>query len=228
MGFGTLFIGYFLVLNIFNYAYTDLIAALIMMFASYKLSAVSVDFKKAFYSLTPFAVICTYEIFAELLGIFTNALANPILTGTIGIARWLILGCASYLFLTGIKGLAKEVDLPRLYDKAKSSRVSLIFAYSVAIILEIPYLDRIMPTKAIAVIALLSLIFTFAATLYALTAIYSAYMRICMPEDLVREERKSKLGAVNKFRENEKKRGEEYASYKIEKFKNQNKKKGRK
>ncbi len=228
MGFGTLFIGYFLLLNIFNYAYTDLIAALIMMFGAYKLSSVSPDFKRGYYVIIPFAAIGVYELVFEFLGMFTHALQNATVTGIIGILRCALIGASSYLFLSAIKKLADEVELPLLRDKAKSSRIGIIIAYSIALILEVPSLDKLIPQKALAVIALLSLIYTFIVTIYALTAIYSAYMRICMPEDLLREEKQSKFSAVNKFRENEKRRGEEYASYKVKKFNGKTKKKGRK
>jgi hypothetical protein len=228
MGFGTLFIGYFLLLNIFNYAYTDLISALIMMFAAYKLSTVGKDFKNAYYVLIPYAALGAYELLAEFLSMFSPALNNQMLTGIIGVARYALLGVLNFFILSGIKKLAIEVELPRLKEKSGTSLITLTIAYSVALILEIPFLDKLIPTKALAVTALLSLLFTFAVTIYSLTAIYSAYMRICMPEDLIQEEKTSKFATVNKFRENEKKRGEEYANYKVEKLNGQNKKKGRK
>lgn len=228
MGFGTLFIGYFLLLNIFNYAYTDLIAALIMTLGAYKLSSVSRDFKKGFYATIPLAALGVYELINEFVSMFSPTPENPIVTGLIGILRCVILGTISYLFFTGIKNLAHEVELPRLRDKAKTSVVMLTASYLIALILEIPTLDKILSPKALAVIMLLSLVFTFAVTAYALTAIYSAYMRICMPEDLVRTEKASKFSTVNKFRENEKKRGEEYASYKVDKYQKKHKKKGHK
>ena len=228
MGFGTLFIGYFLLLNIFNYAYTDLIAALIMMLATYKLSSVGKDFKNGFYVLIPYALLGAYELIAEFLSMFSHALNNQTLTGIIGVMRYALLGTLSYFILFGIKKLAIEVELPRLKEKTATSIITLSVAYSFALILEIPVLDKIIPTGALAVIALLSLLFTFGSTIYALTGIYSAYMHICMPEDLVREEKVSKFSAVNKFRENEKKRGEEYASYKMEKFNEKTTKKGKK
>ncbi len=192
MGFGTLFIGYFLILNIFNYSYTDLIAALIMLLATYKLSAVSPEFKKGFLFLIPYAALGAYEIVVEIISMFKMSAENPLLTGVIGILRCALLGLVSFFILSGIKKLASELELPRLRDKAKSSTVSVIIAYSIALILEIPSLDKLIPTKALAVIALLSLIFSFAVTAYSLTAIYSAYAHICMPEDLIREENLSR------------------------------------
>lgn len=228
MGFGTLFIGYFLLLNIFNYAYTDLIAALIMALAAYKLSSVSPDFKRGFYLTLPFAALGIYELVTVFMSLFGAPPENAILTGVFGIIRCALVAALSIFFLSGIKKLAEELDIPRLKDKAKTSRLMLSIAYAVALILEIPSLDKIIPPKALAVIALLSLVFTFASLIYALIAIYSAYMYICMPEDLTRQEKQSRFSTVNKFRENEKKRGEEYASYKIEKLSEKSSKKGRK
>ncbi|MBQ7332966.1 MAG: hypothetical protein IJW38_01285 [Clostridia bacterium] len=192
MGFGTLFIGYFLLLNIFNYAYTDLIAGLIMLLGAYKLSAVSPEFKKGFWILIPYSALGAYEIVAEIINMFKLTSENPIITGTIGILRCALLGLASFFILSGIKNLALELELWRLRDKAKSSKISVITAYGIALILEIPALDKLIPTEALAVIALLSLVFSFAVTVYVLTAIYSAYMHICMPEDIIREENRSR------------------------------------
>jgi hypothetical protein len=41
MGFGMLFIGYFLLINITYFEYTDIIAAMLMLMAAYKLSFVN-------------------------------------------------------------------------------------------------------------------------------------------------------------------------------------------
>ena len=193
MGFGTLFIGYFLILNIAYYAYTDLIASLIMLFATYKLGSIGRDFKKGFYSLLPFAFISAFELFLELSSVFSPKPDDEVLLGVIGILRFALIATVSFFILTGIKKLAVEVELPLLRDKARSTRVSVLIAYSFALILEIPMLNKLITTKALAALALISLVFTFVVTISALSAIYSAYMRICMPEDLLREEKLAKL-----------------------------------
>ena len=201
MGFGTLFIGYFLVLNIAYYGYTDLIAALIMLLGTYRLSAVSPEFKKCFILLIPFAALGAYEIISEFVSMFSPADANGTVTGIIGILRCSLLAAITFILLSGIKKLACEVDLPMLRDKAKSLKITSVIAYSFALILEIPALDKLIPQKALAVIALLSLIFTFAVSVSILTAIYSAYMRICMPEDVDMEVKPSRFAFINRFRE---------------------------
>ena len=47
MGFGTLFIGYFLLLNLTYYGFTDVIAASVMLLGLYKLSPVNKYFRAA-------------------------------------------------------------------------------------------------------------------------------------------------------------------------------------
>ena len=49
MGFGTLFFGYFLILNVTYYGFTDAIAAAVMLLGFYKLSTVNSYFKYAAY-----------------------------------------------------------------------------------------------------------------------------------------------------------------------------------
>ena len=44
MGFGTLFIGYFFLLNISNFTYTDIIAGMVVLLGLYKLSSVNKQF----------------------------------------------------------------------------------------------------------------------------------------------------------------------------------------
>ena len=66
MGFGTLFIGYFLLLNLTYYRFTDLIAALLMLLAFYKLREINRHFRVAIISSGLFAAIGAIEL-AEAL-----------------------------------------------------------------------------------------------------------------------------------------------------------------
>ena len=69
MGFGTLFIGYFLLLNIAYYTFTDIISALVMAMGLYKLSSVNRGFGYAFYASIGFALIGAGELFLEMLSL---------------------------------------------------------------------------------------------------------------------------------------------------------------
>jgi len=49
-----------------------------------------------------------------------------------------------------------------------------------------------------------------------------------MPEELIKTEKEKRCGFADKFREKSLERDKEYASYKLEKMKSKNEKKGRK
>ena len=70
MGFGLLFIGYFFLINITYYAYTDIIGAMVMLMALYKLGRFCRDFKHAAVADTVFAVFATGELVLAALGAF--------------------------------------------------------------------------------------------------------------------------------------------------------------
>ena len=68
MGFGTLFVGYFFILNFPYCAYTDALAALLMLYGLYKLSGINENFKRATYFTAVFALFGIAELFLELFG----------------------------------------------------------------------------------------------------------------------------------------------------------------
>ena len=69
----------------------------------------------------------------------------------------------------------------------------------------------------------MSIIATLALIGVNLSVVFSAYYRICMPEDQGVEfkEKKSKFGFVNAFRAHEEEKQREYAEYKLDKMKKQ-------
>ena len=75
MGFGTLFIGYFLILNITYYSFTDIIAALIMLLGLYKLSTVNKHFKLGTYSCIGFSCFALVELITQLIITFIPSLS---------------------------------------------------------------------------------------------------------------------------------------------------------
>ena len=84
MGFGTLYIGYFLLLNLTYYAFTDLIAALIMAMALSKLSAVEKNLKPALYFSIVFAIIgCV--LYGLILDNVTDLTANYFVLAMLGL-----------------------------------------------------------------------------------------------------------------------------------------------
>lgn len=225
MGFGTLFFGYFLLLNIAFFGFTDIISGLIMLLALYKLMSVERSFKKAAILLIPFSALGLFELSLEVYSIFMTDAGLDTVYGISGMIRYLFLAPVSYLILYGIEVLSREVELVNLRDRAKWVKYASLIAFALSSILEIPGLGKIIDPKALAVISFIVLLGGFIITVVALTAIYSAYMNICMPDENCQEDKPSRFGFVNKFREYESKKQQEYAEYKLEKIKNKSNKK---
>lgn len=228
MGFGTLFFGYFLLLNLTYFGYTDLIAALIMLMGLYKLMPINSKFKVAAISTAVFSVLGAAELFVNLFSIFSPTFKEETILPYITPARYLLIAIITAYILFGITEVAKEVGIKPLYYKAKLySKVALV-AFLVAALFDLPLFSFI-PDKALAVILLFILLFLFCIEIVVLTIIHKAYARICMPEDLnYQGEKRSRFEFVNKFREHEAEKQKEYAEYKLSKMKKQNAKRKKK
>lgn len=222
MGFGTLFIGYFLLLNVTYYSYTDLICALIMALGLYKLSTVNRYFKYTLYTALAFAAVGATEFVREVILTFSPA-ANLSLE-FLPILRSGVLCALTVCMLLGIREVATEVDLPTLAARAKRMTIPTALIYLTTIILDTPSLFASAKPIAVAVFFVLVLIATLFLIINNLITIYSAYMRICMPSELT-ENKQSRFEFVNKFRKYEEEKSAEYAKYRQEKLKNKAKKK---
>ena len=229
MGFGLLFIGYFLFLNVTNYVFTDLIAGLVTVMAFYKLSTVNKYFRMNVVPSIMFAVFGAFELFSEfadMFGINTSAIV-----GYIAAPRFLLVGILSVIMILGIEAVANEVDVPETKRHAKIAKPLSFVIFPICTVLEFPAVSSIIPEGLpIAIAATVVVIAAFFIIIYNLITIYSAYMRICMPEDVDNNatEKPSRFGFVNKFRKHEEDRAREYAEYKLEKMKKKANKKRRK
>ena len=219
MGFGTLFIGFFLLLNITYYAFTDIIVGLVILLALNKLSSVNPYFKWAIIPTAIFSLLGLCELFVEVYTMFFEKLDLTVYHYITGSARYLLLGAFIFLILLGIESVANEVDLPKVSRKA---RVLIPFSLSVlsfGVIFELPILSLWFDVYTVTALGMLVLIGVILIVILNLSLIYTCYMAICMPEDLVRKPKKSKFEFVNKFREHEDKKEQEYIEYKRNKKK---------
>ncbi len=227
MGFGTLFIGYFLVLNLVNYGATDLIAGIIMMMAFYKLRTVNKYFSFAILPSALFTLVGVPELVEFAMFLFDRDM-TWILTYTTA-PRFLMLCIISILMMKGIEQVAREVEVYKTAKNAKNVQPFIYLVFGGMMILELPITFG---AEAVWInyVALVFLLGCFALTLYSLSVIYSAYRWICMPEDVDNEveDKPSRFGIVNSFRQHQEKRNREYAEYKLEKMKNKASKKKRK
>ena len=223
MGFGTLFIGYFLLLNITYYAFTDIIASLVMLLGLYKLSTVNKPFKTSAYICIGFTVFSLVEFINGSLGMFGGGFGADILT-YLAILRYVFIFALSLFFLSGIQEVSREVGLPVNEARAKMLIYTALIVYTLLIALELPLVTGLLPIKATALIASIAIILELLYIIFTLVLIYSSHMKICMPEDnLPKEEKPSRFGFVNEYRKRKAEKDKRYAEYKIEKMK---KKKG--
>ena len=220
MGFGTLFIGYFLLLNITYFSFTDAICALVMALAFNKLTSVNKYFKFAFFGSVAFAVIGAIELIWKILSTFIYSLSEETLFVYTSIPRYLIIGFVVSSMLLGIENVSREVGLSNLREKTRHSLYFTAIVYTVGAIIEIPGLEAIIPLKILAYIGVFFLLALLIVTSVNLVNIYSAYMRICMPSEIEEEDTPSRFGFINKFREHEKEKQREYVEYKLGKLNN--------
>ena len=232
MGFGTLFFGYFLLLNITYFSFTDLISALIMAMGLYKLSEVSPQFKNGFYSSVAFALIGGVELVCSFVSMFspTASAVNTVLDYASPI-RYVVITIITLFILQGIEKLADEVGLAELSKKAHVQIYASMLVYAVMAILSVPIKNsNETVTLALAIASVITMLAVFIVVGTSLVTIYRAYMKICMPDDVDNDtaDTPSRFEFINKHREHTEAKQREYAEYRLEKFKKKNSKKKKK
>lgn len=230
MGFGTLFIGYFLLLNITYFQfYSDIIAALVMLMGLWKLSKFNREFSASAAVCTAFALISFVELGEVIYEIFFPGFDSQYLVAIISVLRYAVLGVMTVLIMLGIRSLAKEVDHKPLELRAKSSVYFSGVIYFLALLTELPSLSAVIPQKVWVYAGFAIQISFLVIVASVLRTIYGAYMSICMPEDLDMTPKKSRFKFVNEMREREEELTREYKQEQLEKIKkNAEKRKNRK
>ena len=233
MGFGTLFIGYFLLLNIGYYSITDIIAASVMLLGLYNLSRINKYFKASFAVSAVFALFSVAEIYFGISDMFFGASTSPTLISTFSAIRFLTVGLISVLILLGIRTVSIEVELEEMPVKCLSRAIITTAIYGFGILLETPLL-HFLGAKTLAYLSVIFILLELYIIIMNLTAIYGAYMHICMPEDNIPDDglnpKVSRFGFVNKYRERKAEKAREEAEYRLKKLEelSRKKKKGRK
>lgn len=215
MGFGTLFVGYFLLLNIAYFTYTDAIAAVIILLGLYKLRTVNKPFSAAMWVSLGFAVFGCAELVLEVCGTFAYIPHEEAVYSAIATVRYGVLLALSYLTLTGMGAVAREVGLGKISDKAMRLRYAAAFIYTLDIILEASALSRIIDVKILVTLSVAAILATLIVTAAVLVEIYRCYMRIYMPGDEDMSPKRSKFKFIQDFREHEEQKQREYAEYKL-------------
>ena len=218
MGFGTLFIGYFFLINISNYAYTDIVSAAVMLLGLYKLSTVNKNFKYGFFATMGFFAVALGELSLTFIGLFGSFDSIDAAQPYISSIRYTVIFIISYFTLRGIGALAEEVKAYSLFRTAKAS-VPLSSIFLVYAAFELPFFAKIFG-NAIAYVYFALLLSVVAFIISNLVTIYKAYMQICMPDDLKKEKKPSKFEFMNRFYDSMEKKSQKYAEYKLTKKQN--------
>ena len=225
MGFGTLFIGYALLVNITYFGYTDLISALILLLGLYKLSSVNKHFKSAAVMSLLFSIVGAIELFVYVYKIFVPAFSDSTFLLYVTPARYVAIGILSAFTMLGIMSVAEELSITKLNKKSKNLIPVCYVIFISSAIIDLPFLRYYLPTSALTVIASVLIISMFAVVLMNLFTIYSAYMQICMPSDLKENRSTEQNGIFDRIHEHQVQRGREYAEYKLNKTKNRKRRK---
>ena len=221
MGFGILFAGYFLLLDFVYYNFTDAIAAVIMLYALYKLSGVNRGFQNAAIASAIFTVFGIFELGVGMVDLFTGFTGLGDLTYYTSLVRYVIIAITTTLMLIGLRDVADEVGMNSLKKKCNKLAYATIAIYIFNIALETRELGQLIDIRILVYATVLSIVATISLTIANLTAIFTCYSQICMPEDNTTEyiPPKSKFEFVNRMREHWDERQKEYAEYKLNKFK---------
>ena len=219
MGFGILFIGYFFILNFPYCEFTDAFAAALIMYALYKLASVNRPFRLALYSSFAFAAFGVFELALAMWDMISSIASDSLLMFLPTLIRHLLVGFMSFLMLIGMQEVASEVGLSALSTRCKALAYSTVAIYAVNILFESASLAKFIDSRVLAVCYVCCVMATLIITALNLSAIYSCYMRICMPGDEDVGERKSRFEFVNSFRRHEEEKQREYQEYKLEQLK---------
>ena len=190
MGFGTFFIGYFLLLDVAYYLITDVIAAAIMALGLSKLAPLNRGFKAALFSSIAFLVFALAEFGYGAYEMLFSPPENALLISYGAIIRCVLICLLTLTSLEGMREVAAEVGLNYLSKKCKISAYLSLPIYIFAIIAETPSLFTWASPYVAALIAVISLLITIVFIIVNLTTIYSCYAGICMPEEKDQNEKK--------------------------------------
>ncbi len=228
MGFGTLFVGYFLLLNFAYYQLTDAIAAAVMLYALYKLKGINKGFRNSAIAAAAFTLFGLFELVASVLGTMLPALDLSAVMWIRPILRHGIICITTFLMLIGMRDVAREVELPLVAGRCERNFYITGAVYVLNVFSEIAGLASVFDPQILAFIYLAVTLATIATVTLNLISIYSCYMRICMPGDDLDKVKESRFGFINEMRRHREEKEREYAEYKIEKLKSKNKKRKKK
>lgn len=222
MGFGILFLGYFMTLN-FEYLGVnippDFLGYILMMIACFKLSPYSENFKKTIYCLIPLEVLSIGITAMEIIESVNSELAISYLADVRNL-KYLIMMVMHYFLLNSLVDISREVGRYKITDKC---RRNLIISEAIMLFVVILTLPFSFPFKS-SVLYVATVVFLNFMVLLNSIQVFSCYMWICYEgdEDMPVKEAKDPLSKIIQ------KTKKENAEYKAEKKQNAEAKKNKK
>lgn len=228
MGFGTLFIGYFLLLNIGYYSITDVVSAAIMLLGLYNLSRINKYFKVATLISIAFAIFGACEMWFGIGSMFFGVAVCPTLLSVFSAIRFFTVAVLTAAILLGIREVSLEVELEEMPTKCLSRLILSSLVFGFGFLLELP-ISHFVGANAHNYMSAITVLCELLIIVMNLTVIYGAYMKICMPEDNLPEYekqiKKSRFAFVNQYRERKAEKAREEALYRLKKLEERSKKK---
>ena len=206
MGFGYIFVGSVLAVNVVAHGYTDFIAYILILLGMLTLKDYGTRFQKAYYAAYPLLFIGAIEFllyFTSFLGwspakLFDFPISDSLLMAEAGMLNQILLFIFTFLLLRGLRTLARETD-----TFALESRVFRNQIFAVLYHLPMAFLNMHFENKTVRLVQSYMmfpfLLFGFVYLILQAKLIFSFYMWICPEEDLSMDRRPSKFGFVNRL-----------------------------
>lgn len=217
MGFGLLFVGYFIafLMSVNNYGFAfEIIGYAIMLSAVGKLSEYKHSLSRAGLALLVMALCSVYDGFRYLDELLS--LGIPLFSGgvtfTVSLLSAATVLAFHVLLLLSIRDIAKDAEengiAHRSYLALTAAALSCILEFALAIA------GNFSSVEAAPAFRILILVSTLVRILYPLAVlafIYTCYARICAPEDMDMPRRPSRFAFVNRWREKQEQKAAETA-----------------
>ena len=208
MGFGLLFIGYFIsfLMSLNNYGFAfEIVGFAIMLSAVGKLSEYKHGLSRVSVALLVMALCSVYDGFRQLNTVFALHLSlfNTSVAFTFSLVSAIATVAFHILLLIPIRDIAKDAQDIGLAQKAFPAIGASVLAFVLELTVAIlgSFFSGIAPTQAFRAVTLISVLVHIFYPVIILWFIYSCYAKICAPEDVEMPQRPSRFAFINNMRE---------------------------
>ena len=204
MGFGYLFVGYVLTVNVVAHSYTDFIAYALMLLGMMTLKDYGPRLKTAYHAAWPLLAIGIIEFLlngASFLGfspakLFDFPMTDAELLMEADLCNHILLLIFTFLLLRGLRMLARETDTFALETRVFRNQIFAPLYHLPMAFLNMPFeSEKVSTVQSYMVFPFL--LFGFVYLILQAKLIFSFYMWICPEDDVDMERRPSKLGVIN-------------------------------